>query len=167
MKELGLDDPARTPDAGEPRLHPTAGAAIVGARPYLIAFNVNLDCADPKAAAMIARKIRASGGGLPGVKAMGVQLASRRVGGREGQAQVSMNLTDLDQTSLAQVYRAVEQESARLGVEIHSSEIVGLIPDRALAGIRPEELKLVDFSAEKILENRLAAVFSRREASQS
>ena len=171
MRELGLDDPSRTPDAGESRLHPTAGATIVGVRPYLVAFNINLDCADRTLAAAIARKIRASGGGLPGVKAMGVLLASRRVRGQEGQAQVSMNLTDLERTSLAKAYRAVEQEAAMLGVAIHSSEIVGLVPERALADVKsdawPEEMKLANFSAEKILENRLANVFDRRDPSTS
>ena len=170
LKELGLDDPARTPDAGEPRLHPTAGATLVGARPLLIAFNVNLDSADRAAAEQIARAIRASSGGLPGVKAMGVLLRSRSVGGRAGQAQVSMNLTGFEQTTLAQArnailmaFRAVEQEAARLGVGIHSSEIVGLAPHQALAGIRPEDLKLTDFSPDKILENRIAAALARRD----
>ncbi len=162
LRDLGLDDPSRTPDAGEPRLHPTAGATIVGARPHLVAFNVNLDCADRAAAATIARAIRASSGGLPEVKAMGVLLASRRVRGQAGQAQVSMNLTDLEQTSLAQAYRAVEQEAARLGVGIHSSEIVGLVPQRAVAGIRPEELKLADSLPDKLLEHRIAEALARR-----
>lgn len=164
LKELGLEDPSRRPDVGEPRLHPTAGATIVGARSFLIAFNVNLDSANRTVAEAIARKIRASGGGLPGVKAMGVLLQSRSVGAPVGQAQVSMNLTDFEQTSLAQAYGAVEQEASRLGVAIHSSEIVGLVPQKALADARPEELKLVEFGPQKILENRLAAVFARRAA---
>jgi glutamate formiminotransferase len=173
LKELGLDDPARTPDVGEPRLHPTAGATLVGARPFLIAFNVNLDSADRSAADQIARAVRASSGGLPGVKAMGVLLRSRSGGGRTGQAtlsrsvggqaQVSMNLTDLEQTSMARAYRVVEQEAARLGIGIHSSEIVGLVPQRAVAGIRPEELKLADFLPDKILEFRIAEVLARRD----
>lgn len=164
LKELGLDDPSRRPDVGEPRLHPTAGATIVGARPFLIAFNINLDSAVRTVAEAIARSVRASGGGLPGVKAMGVLLQSRNVGAQVGQAQVSMNLTDFEQTSLAQAYRAVELDAVRLGVAIHSSEIVGLVPQKALAGIQPEELKLVDFGPLKILENRLAAVLARRAA---
>ena len=168
LRELGLGDPFWTPDAawrpdaGPARLHPTAGATIVGARPYLVAFNVNLASADRAAANAIARSVRASGGGLPEVKAMGVLLRSRSVNGQTGQAQVSMNLTDLDQTSLGEAYRAVEREAAQLGVSIHSSEIVGLVPQGALAGIGAEEMKLADFSPEKILENRLAAAFNRR-----
>jgi glutamate formiminotransferase len=162
LKELGLDDPARTPDAGEPRLHPTAGATIVGARPFLIAFNVNLDSADRSAAVQIARTIRASSGGLPGVKAMGVLLKSRTASGQAGQAQVSMNLTDLEQTSLARAFRAVEQAAARLGVGIRSSEIVGLVPQRAVAGIHPQELRLADFLPDKILEYQIAEALARR-----
>jgi len=158
LKQFGLSDPSRMPDAGEPRLHPTAGAAIVGARPLLVAFNVNLDCPDRSVAVRIARAIRASSGGLPGVKALGLLLASRKAGEQEGQAQVSMNLTDLTQTSLAQAYRAVEQEAAKHGVAIDSSEIVGLVPQQALEGVRPDEIKLSGFSPQKILENRLAAV---------
>ena len=161
LKELGLEDPSRRPDVGGPRLHPRAGATMVGARPFLIAFNVNLDCPDRKVAEEIARRIRASGGGLPGVKAMGVFLESRSTGGRVGQAQVSMNLTDFEQTSLAQAYRAVEQEASQRGITIHSSEIVGLVPQQALAGVRPEDLKLVEFSPQKILENLLAEVLAR------
>jgi glutamate formiminotransferase len=162
LRELGLGDPLRTPDAGPARLHPTAGATIVGARPYLVAFNVNLDSFDRAAACAIARAVRASGGGLPGVKAMGVLLRSRKVNGEEGQAQVSMNLTDLGQTSLDEAYRAVEREAAKLGIAIHSSEIVGLVPQEALAGIKPEEIKLADFSPEKILESRIVAVIPGR-----
>jgi len=161
LKELGLDDPARTPDVGEPRLHPTAGATMVGARPFLIAFNVNLDSADRAAADQIARAVRASSGGLLGVKAMGVLLKSRSVAGQPGQAQVSMNLTDFEQTSVARAYRAIEQEAARLGVGIHSSEIVGLVPQRAVAGIRPQELKLTDFLPDKILEFQIAEALAR------
>jgi len=167
LRDLGLDDSSRTPDAGPARLHPTAGATIVGARPYLVAFNVNLASADRAAASAIARTVRASGGGLPGVKAMGVLLRSRRVNGQTGQAQVSMNLTDLDQTGVAEAYRAVEREAAKLGVAIHSSEIVGLVPQGALEGVKPEEMKLADFSPEKILENRLAAVLKSCESEQS
>ena len=162
LKELVLEDPSRKPDIGAPRLHPTAGATIVGARQFLIAFNVNLGSADRAAAEQIARAVRASGGGLPGVKAMGVLLESRSVGGRSGQAQVSMNLTDFEQTSLAQAYRAVEKEAARLGITTHSSEIVGLVPQKALARVRLEELKLARFGPQKILENRLAAILARR-----
>jgi glutamate formiminotransferase len=166
LKEFGLDDPATQPDAGEGRLHPTAGATIIGARPYLVAFNINLDCSERTAATQIARAIRASSGGLPGVKAIGLLLASRNPGGQRGQAQVSMNLTDLSQTSVAKAYRGVEMEAAKLGITIHSSEIVGLAPKHAFAGIQPEDIehmKLADHLPDKILENRLAAFFGPEE----
>ena len=158
LRDLVLSDPSRLPDAGPRNLHPTAGATIVGARPFLVAFNVNLNSADRAAASSIARAVRASSGGLPGVKAIGVLLGSRGVDGQPGQAQVSMNLTDLDQAGVGAAYRAVEREAARLGVAIHSSEIVGLAPRHAFEGIRLEDLKLVDPSADKILENRLAEI---------
>ena len=162
LKQLGLEDPARQPDIGEPRLHPTAGATIVGARPFLIAFNVNLNSSDRKVAQEIARRVRSSGGGLPGVKAIGLLLKSRSVGGQPGQAQVAMNLTDFERTSLADAFYAVEQEASRLGASVHSSELVGLIPQKALAGTSPEALKLVDFHPGKILETRLSTVLAHR-----
>lgn len=98
---------------------------------------------------------------------MGVLLGSRRVKGRAGQAQVSMNLTDLGQTGVAEAYRAVEREAAKLGIAIQSSEIIGLVPEKTLAGVKPEEIKLADFSPEKILENRLAAMLNNRGLEQS
>ncbi|OFW02223.1 MAG: glutamate formimidoyltransferase [Acidobacteria bacterium RIFCSPLOWO2_12_FULL_59_11] len=158
LKSQAVDDPSRQPDVGGPQLHPTAGATAVGARHLLIAFNINLDSSDRKVAQEIARKIRSSGGGLPALKAMGVLLNSRSVGGRAGQAQVSMNLTDFEKTSLAEAFRVVEREAARLGASIASSELVGLIPQKALAGTSPEALKIAGFHPLKILENKLAEV---------
>ena len=158
LRQEVLSDPSRRPDVGEPRLHPTAGATAVGARRFLIAFNIQLDSTDLAVARTIARAVRASSGGLPAVKAMGVLLRSRGGAETPPQAQVSMNLTDFEQTSLSQAFQAVEREAARLGVSIHSSEIVGLVPAKAMEGISPESLRLVGSSPEKILENRLAAV---------
>jgi glutamate formiminotransferase len=156
LRNLVTTDGARRPDVGEPRLHPTAGAIAVGAREVLIAFNVNLNSDDPEVAKTIARTIRTSGGGLPSLKAMGVLLESRSSGGLTGLAQVSMNLTNWKQTSVRQAFEAVEQEAAKLGVSIHSSEIVGLVPAGALKGTTAERLRWDGFSPEKILENRLA-----------
>ncbi|MEE8177900.1 MAG: glutamate formimidoyltransferase [Acidobacteriota bacterium] len=172
LKEQGLDDPSRYPDVGEPVLHPTAGATVVGARKFLAAFNVNLNSADREVARQIAQTIRSTsrspGGGLPGVKAMGVLLKSLAGNGPAGQAQVSqvsMNLTDLEQTSLPQAFQAVQREASRLGVTIRNSEVVGLIPERALAGTSlesfQESLQIEAFHPQKILENRLAAVLPR------
>ncbi len=172
LKKQGMDDPSSRPDVGEPALHPTAGATVVGARKFLVAFNVNLNSADREVARQIAWTIRSTsrspGGGLQGVKAMGVLLKSRTGNGTAGQAQVSqvsMNLTDMEQTSLLQAFHAVQREASRLGVSIRNSEVVGLIPETALAGTSlesfQESLLIEAFHPQKILENRLAAVLPR------
>lgn len=141
--------PERLPDVGEASLHPTAGAVAVGARKFLIAFNVNLATRDVTVATAIARKVRSSSGGLPHVKAMGVYLESR------GMAQVSMNLTDYEVTSLDAVMEAVREEASRLGVAIAGSEIVGLAPAGALAGCVARYLDCRNYKPEMILENQL------------
>ncbi|HEX4748820.1 MAG TPA: glutamate formimidoyltransferase [Bryobacteraceae bacterium] len=145
----GSESPAMRPDVGGPKLHPTAGAVIVGARKFLIAFNIVLDSGDISLAKSIARRIRTSSGGFPAVKALGLTLESR------GLVQVSMNLTDFEQTPLMIVYREVERLAAEAGVAIEESELIGLIPQRALDGTSPEALKLRDFNANRVLENRL------------
>ncbi|MBI2679684.1 MAG: glutamate formimidoyltransferase [Candidatus Solibacter usitatus] len=143
--------PDRHPDFGEGALHPTAGATVVGARNILIAFNVNLDTADVAIARAIARKVRFSSGGLPHVKALGLLLRSR------GIAQVSMNLTDFEQTPVHLVFQAVREEATRLGVKVRSSEIVGLIPRKALEMAEGCDLRIENFRPELILEDRLKA----------
>ena len=150
LREEVLTSTERTPDIGGPALHPSAGAVAVGARKFLIAYNINLDTPDVSLAKKIARLIRASSGGLPHVKAIGVELKQRRL------AQVSTNLTDFEQTSLRLVFEAVRAEAERHASSIFSSEIVGLVPRRALDGDDVAYLKLENFSpARKILENRL------------
>ena len=114
---------ARRPDIGGPDLHPTAGASAVGARRFLIAWNLYLDTADVATARSIAREIRASSGGLTGVKAIGV-LAG-------GEAQISMNITDFRQTPLSQVYATVEEKARRFGAKVARGELIGLIPEAA------------------------------------
>ena len=133
----------RPPDVGGPALHPTAGATIVGARKFLVAYNINLASQDLALAQRLARKIRASSGGFPAVKALGLALDSR------GIVQVSINLIDYEQTGIDQVYAAVSSEAEVLG-----SELIGLIPRAALpqANVRWE-----NFNESLILENRLAA----------
>ena len=143
-------NPDRMPDFGEPRLHPTAGATVIGARKFLVAFNVVLDTSDVEVARKIARTVRFSSGGLPFVKAMGVLV--------RGLAQVSMNLTDTDQTPIARVFEAVSREAARHGVAVRSSEIVGLVPKKALEDAAGSLLPVENFDSSLILENRLAAV---------
>jgi glutamate formiminotransferase len=150
LREAVRTDPARRPDFGESALHPTAGATVVGARQFLIAYNINLNTPDVAIAKRIARKIRFSSGGFPCVKAMGVLLASRNL------AQVSMNLTDFHQTPIDQVFDAVRDEAAREGVEIAASEIIGLVPNEAISMTNPAYLKVENFRPDMILENRLA-----------
>lgn len=139
------------PDFGPAASHPTAGATAIGARFFLIAFNVQLDCADPTPARQIAARVREAGGGLPAVKALGLPLAS------QGRSQVSMNLVDYRQTSPHQAFRRVAGEAARLGVAVLGSEIIGLVPRAALAAGPLEDLRLVNYSPDLVLENRLQA----------
>ena len=144
-------DPARTPDIGPARVHPTGGAVAIGARPFLVAFNVHLGPAtNLPIAKAVARAVRESSGGLPAVKALGLTV--------DGQAQVSMNLVDLDRTSLATAFTRVESEAAARGAEVTWSELIGLMPEQALAGTSPEQLRLHDFGEHRILERRLAGL---------
>jgi glutamate formiminotransferase / formiminotetrahydrofolate cyclodeaminase len=149
LREEVLRNPQRAPDIGEPRLHPTAGATVVGARKFLIAYNINLNTADLDIAKRIAKTIRFSSGGMPCVKAMGVDLRARNL------AQVSMNLTDFEQTPIHRVFETVKREAERLGVGIVGSEIVGLIPRRAIEMTAEFFLHVENFSPAQVLENRL------------
>ena len=147
-------NPDRYPDFGEPKIHSTAGATVVGARKPLIAYNINLKTPDVAVAKQIAKRIRFSSGGFRYVKAMGVLLKDR------DQAQVSMNLTDFEQTSIELVFETVRREARRYGVEVAGSEIVGLIPRRALEQAAEFFLRIENFKPELILENRLSEVMS-------
>src|SRR5580658_6173538 len=146
--------PERAPDVGEAQLHPTAGAIAVGARKFLIAYNVNLNTADVGIANKIAKAIRFSSGGLRHVKAMGVDLKARNL------AQVSINLTDFEQTPMHRVYEMVKREAARYGVLPVGSEIVGLVPGKALEMAADYFLQLENFSPAQVLENRLASALA-------
>lgn len=146
--EVGRD-PDRRPDFGEAALHPTAGATVVGARKFLIAFNVNLHPPDLEAARAIARAVRASSGGLPHVKAIGLLLASR------GLAQVSMNLTDFEVTPVARVFEAIRSLASARGLRLASSEIIGLVPRRALEGSEAWLPTVENFRDDLVLETRL------------
>jgi glutamate formiminotransferase/formiminotetrahydrofolate cyclodeaminase len=147
-------NPERAPDFGEARIHPTAGATVVGARKALIAYNINLNTPDVSIAKEIAKRVRFSSGGLPCVKAMGLLLKDRN------QAQVSMNLTDFEQTPVQLVFETVRAEAQRLGVGIAGSEIIGLIPQKAIEQVAESYLQVEHFTPEAILENRLADVIS-------
>ncbi len=144
------NNPKRAPDVGEARLHPTAGAVVVGARKYLIAYNVNLNTADVSIANKIAKAIRFSSGGMRYVKSMGVMLHSRNI------AQVSINLTDYEQTPMHRVYEMVKREAERWGVQVVGSEVVGLVPKKALEMTADFFLQLENFKPEMVFENRLA-----------
>jgi glutamate formiminotransferase len=149
LREEVLRNPDRRPDVGEPRLHPSAGAIAVGARKFLIAYNINLDTPNMEIAKRVAQAVRQSSGGLPAVKAIAVDLRSRKL------AQVSTNLTDFEQTSLRTIFEAVRDEAAHLGVGIAGSQIVGLVPQQALDSAAGIDLQLENFSATQVFENRL------------
>ena len=149
-------NPARKPDFGEARLHPTAGACVVGARKFLIAYNIFLNTPDVDVAKKIAKAIRFSTGGLRFVKAAGFLV--------RGQAQVSMNLTDFEQTPIHRVFEMVRREAERYGVAPASSEIVGLIPKKALEQAAEWFLQVENFDSSLILENRLSAVMGGKMA---
>jgi glutamate formiminotransferase len=161
LREEVLRNPERAPDVGDARLHPTAGATVVGARKFLIAYNINLNTPDVAIAKKIAKTIRFSSGGLPFVKAMGVDLRARNL------AQVSMNLTDFEQTPIHVVFEAVKREAERHGVGIVASEIVGLVPRRALEMTAEHYLKVENFSSAQVLENRLDESLMESGASKS
>src|SRR5215468_12602471 len=140
----------RQPDVGEPKLHPTAGVTVVGARKFLVAYNVNLNTPDVGIANKIAKAIRFSSGGLRYVKSMGVDLKARNT------AQVSINLTDYEQTPMHRVYEMVKREAARYGTVPVSSEIVGLVPKKAIEMAADYFLQLEGFSPSQVFENKLA-----------
>ncbi|MBV9405779.1 MAG: glutamate formimidoyltransferase, partial [Acidobacteriaceae bacterium] len=152
LRETALRDPAKRPDIGGPGLHATAGAVIAGARKILIAYNINLKTTDLDLAQSIAKRIRASSGGFPAVKALGLPLVSRDL------VQVSMNLTDFEVTPIQAVYAEVSRLAAAHGVEIEESELVGLMPRRALGHTPPALLKLANFDSESIIENRITTL---------
>src|SRR6201981_1166398 len=144
----------RQPDVGEPKVHPTAGVTVVGARKFLVAYNVNLNTSDVGIANKIAKAIRFSSGGLRYVKSMGVELKARNL------AQVSINLTDFEQTPMHRVYEMVKREAARYGVIPVGSEIVGLIPKKAIEMAADYFLQVENFSPAQVFENRLEAALT-------
>jgi glutamate formiminotransferase len=142
-----IADPLWAPDFGPARRHPTAGITVIGARFFLIAFNVLLDTDDVTVVRAVARKVRESGGGLPAVRAMGVYLASR------GRAQVSMNLVDYRRTPMFRALERVREEAAILGAGVVESQVVGLVPEEAALGATWDALLLPAPPA--LLEDRL------------
>jgi glutamate formiminotransferase len=141
-----LRQPEWAPDFGPAEPHPSAGAVVIGARRPLVAYNVNLGTTRIDVAEQIARVVRESSGGLPFVKALAIDLSDR------GLVQVSMNLTNVDETPIARVFELVKREAARHGVAVVESEIVGLVPSSAVAATFASYLQLRDFTDRKILE---------------
>src|SRR3984957_18478113 len=154
LREQLKNNHDRQPDIGEPKLHPTAGVTVVGARKFLMAYKVHLNTADVSIANRIAKAIRHSSGGLRYVKSMGVELKARNL------AQVSINLTDFEQTPMHRVYEMVKREAERHGAAPVGSEIVGLIPKKAIEMAADFFLQLEDFSPAQVFENKLAAALS-------
>ena len=146
LREQITTNPDRAPDVGLAQVHESAGAIAVGARPFLIAFNVILRSDDIAVARQIARTIRARNGGLPFVKALGFQLRTRSL------VQVSMNLVNYEVTGMTTVYDAIKREAERLNVEVDSTEIVGLVPQAALDPAAPF------FSESKLLEHQISKI---------
>ncbi len=151
LKESIQRDPARAPDFGEARVHPTAGAVAIGARAVLVAYNAYLTTPDVEIAKRIARTVRARDGGLSEVRALGFEIKERN------RAQVSMNLTDYRRTPIHRALEAVRREAARYGVGVEESEIVGLVPEEALFDAAEYYLQLNHFDRAAILERKVRA----------
>ena len=149
IRDAIATDPARSPDIGEPRVHPTAGAVAIGARPVLIAYNAYLTTFDVAVAKRVAKAVRSRDGGLAEVKALGFDIRERQ------RAQVSMNLTDYRRTPIHRAVEAVRREAARYGVGIEETEIVGLVPEDALFDAAEYYLQLNSFDRETVLERKV------------
>jgi glutamate formiminotransferase len=156
LREEIRANPDRAPDVGEPQLHETAGAIAVGARPFLIAFNVNLLTNDLSIARSIAREVRERDGGLASLKALGFDLQSR------GVVQVSMNLVDYEQTGIARAFEAVREAAVRHNVKVLSTEIVGLVPRAALDRQASYFPLLENFHETVVIESLLASLEENR-----
>jgi glutamate formiminotransferase len=149
LKKAIAEDPDRKPDFGPERMHPRAGAVVIGVRMPLIAYNVNLKTDNLDLAKSIAKAVRFKDGGFKNVKAMGLELSDR------GIVQVSMNLTNYIETPIHVVYNRIGELAAEAGVEILESEIIGLIPNNALLDAAQHYLKVADYNPKQVLENRL------------
>jgi glutamate formiminotransferase len=151
IREEIQQNPDRRPDFGEQRVHPTAGITAVGARPPLIAYNVNLGTSNIEVANKIARAVRHQNGGLRYVKALGFELKDR------GIVQVSMNMVNYQGTPLFRAFELIKREAERFGVPVLGSEIVGLVPQEALNQVADFYLQLEGFNQNQVLEHRLQA----------
>ena len=147
LKKEIQTNPERKPDYGPSKMHPSAGAIVIGARKYLVAYNVNLDTKNIEIAKKIASRLREKNGGLPAVKALGFKVG--------GYAQVSMNLVDFEKTNFDEAYRAIEKEAERFKVGIRNSEIYGMMPLEALVRATVTSFKVKSFKSDQVLEKRL------------
>ena len=152
IRDTIATDPARRPDIGEPRVHPTAGAVAIGARPVLVAYNAYLTTPDVVVAKRVASAVRARDGGLAEVKALGFEIHERQ------RAQVSMNLTDYRRTPIHRAVEAVRREAARFGVGVEETEVVGLVPEDALFDAAEYYLQLNSFDRSTVLERKVRGV---------
>ncbi len=149
LKEA-IKEPKRHPDFGPARMHPRAGATAIGARPPLVAYNINLNTGDLEIAKAIAKTIRGSNGGYPSIKALGVLI------GETGTAQVTINVCNFREVSLSRVFETVKSEAERFGVNIAGSEIVGLVPLDALLDVASFYLMMDGFQHDQVLEVRVS-----------
>lgn len=155
LKDEAKTNPDRRPDIGEACLHPTAGATVIGARKFLVAFNVNLDTPDVNIAKKIAAAVRASSGGFCHVKGIGLALEER------GITQVSMNLVDYEKNSLYRVLETIRMEAKRWGVGVVETEVYGMIPVNAILESAAYYLQIAGFDPEQVLELRLLELMEK------
>lgn len=147
--KIEVKRPERHPDVGQPSLHPSAGATVIGARPFLVAFNVNLNTSDLKVAKAIAHAARASGGGFSHVKGIGLPLVDR------GMVQVSLNIVNHEMNPLYRVQEFVRMEARRWGVEIAETEVYGMVPAAALLNSTEYYMQIAGFDTRQVIELRL------------
>ena len=155
LQDEAKTNPDRRPDIGEACLHPTAGATVIGARKFLVAFNVNLDTPDVNIAKKIAAAVRASSGGFCHVKGIGLALEER------GITQVSMNLVDYEKNSLYRVLETIRMEAKRWGVGVVETEVYGMIPVNAILESAAYYLQIAGFDPEQVLELRLLELMGK------
>ena len=156
LKDLVKTDPSRAADVGDNQLHPTSGGTAIGARKFLVAFNVNLNTTNVEIAKIIAKRVRASGGGFTTVKGMGVDLPEKKL------VQVSMNLVDYEKTAMYRVLEFIRMEAARWGVTVNGTEVYGMIPAGAMLDSAAYYLQVDDFHNDQVLELKLLDLMSKQ-----
>jgi len=152
-----IKQPDWKPDFGNPQIHPTAGVVAIGARDFLIAYNINLATSDLGIAKKIARTVRHSSGGLRYVKALGLSLDKEEI------VQVSMNLTNFKKTPILQVFELVKREAERYGVMVNESEIVGMIPRQAVYNLAASAISLRELPPHLVLDDRVDQALSENQ----